>query len=267
MKTIVITGANQGIGLSLTQEGVKKGFQVLAIDVELKNLENQKNILPYKIDISNPNEFLEFEEWYKKKFSTPPSLWINNAGIATPGSFENITSEQFDRILDVNLKGTVYGTRCALILQKTSPHSPIKIVNISSMNGIIPAPFMSAYSASKHGIVGFTRSLQLEFEQKKEYAIKFLLILPGFVSTPMTETHKNFQLPQWIKKNRDSPEKVAQEIWCAIENNSKEKVVTRNGKIMERFYRIFPNLTSKSSRLLTAKDWREALGLDPIEKD
>lgn len=264
MNTIVITGASRGIGRSLCHIAIEKKFKVIAIDINIESFHNIPNIIPYEMDVSDSKKYSEFKKWYSTIQKEPPLYWFNNAGIACVDSFLNISEAAFNKVIEVNLLGTIYGTRTALEWMNQSSASG-KIINIASMNGIIPAPFMSAYAASKYAVVGFTRSLQMELEFSKKN-IGIILVLPGFVATQLTENH-SLQLPEWFKNKMEDPDKVAQEIWAGVLSNKKEFVVTSNGKWMNRMYRVFPKVSAQSSRFLIAKDWREVLGLDPIEKD
>ncbi len=109
-------------------------------------------------------------------------LVINCAGIACGGEFQDVSVENWDRVIDVNLKGTVYVCSAAYkhMITQQSGH----IVNISSMYGMISSPNVAAYVSSKHGVLGLTHSL---YHEAKVHNVKVTAICPGFIDTPLFE--------------------------------------------------------------------------------
>jgi NAD(P)-dependent dehydrogenase (short-subunit alcohol dehydrogenase family) len=111
-------------------------------------------------------------------------ILVNNAGINLPGVFHEVSNETIDRTLNVNLKGTMYGSRAAIphMLQQQAG----SIVNISSVNGLVAEPFLSIYAASKGAIVMLTKGIALDYAKQ---GIRCNCICPGWVDTPINYAH------------------------------------------------------------------------------
>ncbi len=269
-EVVVITGAASGIGRSLAQKYLESGAKVAALDFDsagLAQLEtdcaaHREHLKTYTVDVSKEDEVILLGSRIAQEFARP-TIWINNAGIAILGPFERITSKDFDRVLSVNFKGVVYGTRAAISVMK-EPVSG-KIVNIASVSGVVPAPFMSPYVAAKHAVVGFTRALQEEMDQTFS-PLKIILVSPGFVKTKIMTPQSGMEFPEWLQWMIEEPEAVAEEVIRGVARGKKEINPTAHGRFLMKMHRFAPDLVVKSSRLLVAKSWKELLGISPIRK-
>jgi short-subunit dehydrogenase len=184
------------------------------------------------------------------------AVWINNAGIAGLGDFSAVSADEFARVIGVNLDGAVNGTRLALEVMETAGAGVI--VNMASVAGHLPGPYMSAYCASKHAVVGFTRSLQAELKLKGS-PVRMLLVSPGFVDTGIIAKGEELGYPEWLGFMLASPESVAAAVINGIRSGRDEIYPTFNGKLMKRLYGLFPGATVASSRVLLSKNWRDLL--------
>ncbi len=262
-KVVVITGAAGGIGKALCESFLKCGTTVWGLDQNasaLKNLEREREkfsepIQTLQVDVSNIEEMkLSLKEITAK---TPAiHYWINNAGISGMGDFMEKPIEEFDTTIRVNLNGVVIGTRLALEHMEKLGRGTI--VNVASVAGHISAPYLCAYSASKHGVVGFTRALRQELKLK-DCPIKLLLVSPGFVDTQMIKKGSKEGFPAWLSSLLSTPEKVANEMIVGIIKNNEEIFPTWNGKALLKMYRVFPSLTARSSRVLLSKSLKDLL--------
>lgn len=265
---VVITGAASGIGKALAKLYLEKGDEVAALDYnasELAKLEKEfshRSLSAFNVNVSLESDLQEVGEKLKNEFGKP-SIWINNAGIAHLGAFEKIPSAEFDKVVAVNFNGVVYGTRVALSLMKEPTSGAI--VNVASVNAEVAAPYMTCYVAAKHAVAGFTKALQLEMKYSHN-PLQVTLVTPGFAKTPIMKGHEGIQFPQWLDWMVDNPESVAKEIIRGVAKGKLHISPTLNGKVFLGLHRIAPSLTEKLPRLLVAKNWKEALGLDPIEK-
>ncbi|MCB0349457.1 MAG: SDR family NAD(P)-dependent oxidoreductase [Bdellovibrionales bacterium] len=258
MKTVFITGVSSGIGFELATAYLKtQTHNVIGCDLSPCSIEHP-NFTYYKLDVSDLDA-------YKKIVDniTRPDIWINNAGLAKLGGIEAIRFEDAAKVIDVNCTAVIYGTQLAI--QKMSSPSHGHIVNVSSLNGLIPTPFNSVYAASKHAVVGFTRSIQEELKLRKN-PIRVSLVLPGFVKTKIMESHQDIRFPKWLDWAVTSPTQAALEIIDGLNNNQAEIICGMNGKAIKTFFKYFPKSTVNSARLLLSKNWREAVGLDKIER-
>ena len=106
---------------------------------------------------------------------------VNNAGIGQVGTLENMTLDEWEAVMSINLNGTMYGTRAALpFLRKTNG----AVVNIASIYGLVGGPSAVAYASAKGAIVNFTRSVAVDYAKEN---VRVNSICPGFVKTPMTD--------------------------------------------------------------------------------
>lgn len=265
---VVVTGANGGIGKALCKEYLALGAVVCAFDLSNENLSHElkefrEKLFFYNVDVSNEKSILEALSKMTEEFKKPPFIWINNAGIARVDHFENISSAEFDKILDVNIKGVIYGTRAALSVMKNPERG--HIANVSSVNGAVATPFMAAYVASKHAVDGFTRSIQIE-KSFKHSAVKIHLVSPGFARTKIMPQEGEFTLPKAFDFMVADPHAVAIEIINGINSGKNEIRPTLHAKLIIEAVRLMPALNKIGSRLLVAKSWKEVIGFNPIKQ-
>ena len=188
-KTIIITGANQGIGLEIAKNFYFKGSNIilcarnkkklLSIKKKLVSNFNNKFFLEC-LDISNKNQV---DKFYKKIFKKNKqiNILINNAGIYGPkGPSETLKWNEWKNTLDINLLGSIY------MINKIIPHFKKrkngKIIQISGGGASSAFPFFSPYSVSKVGVVRFIENISIEL---KKYNIYANSIAPGPVNTRM----------------------------------------------------------------------------------
>jgi len=192
-KVAVITGGTRGIGKQIAISLAKNGYDIATNyrteNDDLKNLVEQikeigVKIFTYKCDVS---DFSSSEEFIKNIISEfgKIDVLINNAGITKDGLLMRMKKEDFENVIDVNLVGTFNITRNVIphmIKAKTG-----RIVNISSVVGVSGNAGQTNYSASKAGIIGFTKSLAKEVASRN---ITVNAVAPGFIQTQMTDVLK-----------------------------------------------------------------------------
>lgn len=202
-KTAFITGATRGIGkqiaLTLAQEGYNIIINYREENEDLKNTKEQieeQNVkcLAVKGDVSNYENCKKMTEEAITEFGQIDIL-VNNAGITKDTLLVRMKPEEFEKVIDVNLKGTFNVT------QNIIPHMMKarsgRIINISSVVGIAGNAGQTNYSASKAGIIGFTKSLAKEVASRN---ILVNAIAPGFIQTNMTDVLKD-DIKEQISKN------------------------------------------------------------------
>ena len=188
-KVVIITGGTRGIGKSVAERFAKEGYNlVLNYVSENTDIESIKNnfkeygneVLILKADVSKFDECENLVKETISKFGKIDVL-VNNAGITKDGLIAMMKEEAFDRVIDINLKGTFNMTRNVVpyMMKKRCGN----IVNISSVVGVAGNAGQSNYAASKAGIIGFTKSLAKELSARN---IRVNAVAPGFIDTDMT---------------------------------------------------------------------------------
>ena len=188
-KVVLITGGTRGIGKSVAERFAKEGYNlVLNYVSENTDIESIKdNFKEYEIDVilvkADVSKFDECENLVKEAISKfgKIDVLVNNAGITKDGLIAMMKEEAFDRVIDINLKGTFNMTRNVVpyMMKKRCGN----IVNISSVVGVVGNAGQSNYAASKAGIIGFTKSLAKELSARN---IRVNAVAPGFIDTDMT---------------------------------------------------------------------------------
>ena len=184
-KKILITGASGGIGKSLIRKFYDLGGSILATGTKIEKLEALKTefkkikIKPFKLD--NHSEIEKFVEESFKELNGLDIL-VNNAGITLDNISLRLTEENWKKVLDINLTSTFL--MCKFAIKKMLKNKNGKIINITSIVGHTGNLGQANYAASKSGIIGFSKSLAIEYAKKN---ININCVSPGFIETEMTK--------------------------------------------------------------------------------
>ena len=188
-RVCLVTGSKKGIGYAVSQKLLEEGYKVIMTDCENIIFENDK-VSVFKADISKEKDLLKLKDFIIKKYGKLDCLVCNAGIIPTPCGVDDITDENIDKTIDVNLKGTF---RCLRIfgklIKETSKNG--SIVNLTSVDGIIGEPFAVIYSATKAGIISLTKS----FARTLDESVRVNAVAPGLIDTPLTESLGND--PSW----------------------------------------------------------------------
>ncbi|TDF39929.1 SDR family oxidoreductase [Alteromonadaceae bacterium M269] len=192
-KTVVLTGAASGIGRALAEQLVKEGCHLALIDRDEKGLVEAREhlktinntISTHVVDLSDRDATNELRQEVMKEHDRVHML-INNAGVALGGTFEEVSSEDFDWLMRINFHAVVDLTRAFLPILKAHGEKA-KIVNISSLYGIISPPGQSAYCASKFAVRGFSNALCHELAETN---VGVLVVHPGGIATSIATNAK-----------------------------------------------------------------------------
>lgn len=188
MKNIIVTGSSRGIGKCLVENLAKEGNNVLlnynksekqALQIQRELKEEGFLIDIFKADVSKKSEVKKMIDYALNKWGYIDVL-INNAGIAKLNLFQNVTEEEWDEIINTNLKSAFYGTQ--LVLPSMINRKNGLIINISSMWGLVGASCETIYSISKAGIDAMTKSLAKELGPSN---IRVNSVAPGIIDTDM----------------------------------------------------------------------------------
>ena len=179
-KKVLITGANRGIGKGIAQSLLSSGFQILATSRKIENFDfNHENLTKASLDIGDTNAVAEFQK-VVEEFN--PTILINNAGITKDNLFLRMTEDDWNEVINTNLTGVFRVTK--LVAKGMLKQRWGRVINISSIAGIMGNPGQTNYSASKAAVDAFTRSLAKELGSRN---ITVNSIAPGFIETDMTE--------------------------------------------------------------------------------
>ncbi|GDY15414.1 oxidoreductase [Nitrosopumilaceae archaeon] len=218
-KVAIITGASSGIGfataLALSKAGAKVAIGArrtdLLSELEKKIKENGGEVYSQKLDVTKKNECSSFVDNVLKKWGTVDIL-VNNAGLMPLSFFKNLKIDEWDQMIDVNIKGVLYCTGAVIthMLENKSGH----IINISSVAGRIVFPAGSVYCATKHAITAFSEGLRQELSVRKN--IRITCIEPGVVATELTNTITDESLQGFVENAKKMESLQAEDIANAI---------------------------------------------------
>lgn len=220
-QVVIVTGATAGIGKSIALAFAKHGAFVYAVgtnrergkavEKEALDLTGKECVLFAEADISDRAQIDRVIEECLNRFQKVDIL-INNAGITRDGLLLKMSEEDWDKVLDINLKSCFY--TCQGVIRSMIKARSGKIINISSVVGIIGNAGQTNYAASKAGLIGFSKSLAKEVASR---SITVNCITPGFVDTHMTDFlqgEKKEKLLESIPlKRMGKPEEIAA---CAL---------------------------------------------------
>ena len=184
MKNILITGASRGIGKSIAYYFARKGFNVVGTarsDFEFMDDDFKGTFTPLKLDVTDRDSIKEAFSLLKKK-ELLPDILVNNAGITADQLFLRMKDDDWDNVLNINLTGTFNITK--MFIKQMVKNKSGKIINISSVSGLMGNAGQVNYSSSKAALSGFTKSLAKEVGSRN---ITVNSIAPGFIDTDMTE--------------------------------------------------------------------------------
>jgi 3-oxoacyl-[acyl-carrier protein] reductase len=193
----IVTGASQGIGESIALELSREGAEIILVDIQKEKLEevaqkieeNNGKAAVFCADVSRTDKAMDVAEKVVKNHKRIDHL-VNNAGITRDNLLMRMKEEEWDAVLAVNLKGVFNFSKA--VIRHMIGNRYGRIVNISSVVGLMGNVGQANYAASKAGVLGFTKSLAREVAAR---GITVNAVAPGYIATPMTEN-----LPDMVKK-------------------------------------------------------------------
>ncbi len=197
LKTVVVTGASRGIGKSIAELFANNDYNVLinfnnseksAFELYKKLKNRGLSVNKFKADVANRNEVELMMKFCIHEFGSIDVL-ISNAGISQEKMFIDITDEDFNAMINVNLKSVFYCSQ--EVLKYMIPMKKGKIINISSIWGMVGASCEVHYSATKAGIIGLTKALAKELGPSN---IQVNCIAPGIIQTDMISSYNEHEL-------------------------------------------------------------------------
>jgi NAD(P)-dependent dehydrogenase (short-subunit alcohol dehydrogenase family) len=181
----IVTGGGSGIGAELCRQLARQGARLVVADIDPTRAEQLASSLgasggrarPLAVDVTDAAAVRRLVE-ETASHEGRVDLLFNNAGVGIGGEVQNLSLEDWRRILDVNLWGVIHGVHAAypVMLRQRSGH----IVNTASAAGLLAVPMMAPYAAAKHAVVGLSRALRAE---AADHGIRVSVVCPGFIRT------------------------------------------------------------------------------------
>jgi len=166
----LVTGASSGIGKAAALALVDRGFRVVGTSRTASRVTAPAGTTFFDLDVSRDDSVHPLVGQVITRFGRIDVL-VNNAGIGAAGAVEEMSVEQHQRVLDVNVLGVIRMSKAVLPVMRAQGGG--QIINVSSLLGLVPQPFMAAYVASKHAVEGFSESLDHEV---REHGVRVVLV-------------------------------------------------------------------------------------------
>jgi len=275
-KVAIVTGGGMGLGAALCEEMASRGARVVVADINEEAAKRVADSIALKgllatamaVDVSREPDVSQMIDTTVSRYGRLDYI-VNNAAIAIGGDARDISIEQWERVLKVNLHGVIYGTLCAYRVMAKQGFG--HIVNISSASGLTPQPGNAPYCTCKHGIIGLSLSLRFE---GADLGVKVSAVCPGDMKTRMYENmvvvnairervvevsrRSHFLIPQI------SAQDAARRILHGVSRNQALIIFPASVRWIWRLARLFPALIYRVS-LYRMRMFRDVLKLgDPL---
>lgn len=209
-KVMIMTGAASGIGLGIAKAFLNKGAKVVLADLDKDKLNQEVaqlkiqdfDCIAIHVDVTEENEMAQMIEETMRHYGRLDILF-NNAGLQHVTPIESFSTEKFRQMVDIMLTGSFIGTKHVLPIMKEQGYG--RILNMSSINGVIGFAGKAAYNSAKHGIIGLTKVAALETATE---GITVNALCPGYIDTPLVRN----QMEDLASHRGVSSEQVLEEV-------------------------------------------------------
>jgi NAD(P)-dependent dehydrogenase (short-subunit alcohol dehydrogenase family) len=269
---VVITGGASGIGRALAAALVREGATAVIADLDGE----QASTTAKELTATGPGRAsgvaldVRDHEAVVDVFSAADrdlggiDLAVNNAGIAVGGAVHELDLDHWDRTFDVNVRGVVHGVRAVYPLMVARGHG--QILNTASLAGLVPAPLMAPYTASKHAVVGLSLALRSE---AAVHGVKVSVLCPGFVDTPlldsanpgMAKTHASEHargMATRMQRRLYSPDDLARDVLRGLGRDKAVIVAPASARFAWAVTRFAPRLAMAAARFETRRYHRDS---------
>jgi len=270
-RVVVMTGASSGFGRGAAIELVRRGAHVVlaarrgeALDALVAELDGEAGrTLAIVADVSRADDVQRLARSAIARFGHI-DVWVNNVGVGALGMFWDIPIADHARIIDVNLKGLIYGAHVAL--NHFRGRGSGVLVNIGSIDSEVPLAYQASYAASKAAVLSLSRSLNEELRLNGlSKSIGVATIMPWAVDTPWWLHAANYTGHQPRMAGMDDPQIVIDAIVEACRHPREEMPVGWKAKASNLSHHIFPDLTERLSADIADREARKAAPLAPTE--
>ncbi len=264
-RVALVTGGASGIGAALGSALVDAGAQVVLADVNAAGaqrvadaLANQGGATAIALDVSDREAFAAAATDVVERFGAIDYLF-NNAGVAVIGNTLDMASADWDRLLDVNVRGVIHGIEAVyprMVEQPDRGGWRGHIVNTASIAGLVPAPGFTGYAMTKHAVVGLSVSLR---EEARRHNVRVSAVCPSIIGTPMADGarllgEERRLLDRTARRPRfPDADYCARKALAGVRRNRALIPVTPAAHIGWRLYRIWPGLLRPVTRRLAAE--------------
>ncbi|GCB49640.1 3-oxoacyl-[acyl-carrier protein] reductase [Streptomyces sp. NL15-2K] len=247
----LVTGASTGIGKAAALALAAAGFETVGTSRKTSGADRRDGVTFLALDVGSDDSVAAAVEQVIERFGRIDVL-VNNAGIGSSGADEENSLAQAQRLFNINVFGVMRMTKAVLPHMRAQGSG--RIINISSVLGFLPAPYMATYSASKHALEGYTESLDHEI---REHGVRALIVQPGGTKSSFEASTVEPDMPMQIyaeqrriadklalavNEDGDDPATVAKVIVAAA-TDSKPKVryaAGRSARLLSAAHRILP---------------------------
>lgn len=255
-RVVIITGGSRGLGFLLAREFLRQGANVaicardteelLLAERELEGIGGQ--VFAYRCDVSDPSEVEQFVQLVSRRLG-PPDVLVNNAGVLEVGPLESMDHDDFRKAMDVMFWGVLNPTLAVLPYMREK-HSG-RIVNITSIGGLVSMPHLLAYCSAKFAATGFSEGLRAELAGT---GIRVTTVSPGLMRTG---THVNAYYKghgreefRWLSLMDGAPvismdaERAARQIVRAAKRGEAQRILSLPANVLARLHGVAPGLTT-----------------------